>query len=79
MQAHIFEAFDFFSIDVFCDVFVAYDFFISFGICSTPKISNYVLLSPFNYKTIHWIHIDLHSSRFIAYALSFILGKLFLE
>ena len=54
-------------------------FSISFGICSTPKLSKYVPFLAFTYKAIQWVPIDLYSSRFITYATSFILGKLFLE
>ena len=52
---------------------------ISFGICSTPKLSRYVTLSLCTYKAIQWAPTDLYSSRFIIYAPSFILGTLFLE
>ena len=54
------------------------NFLISFGICSTPKLSKYILLS-FTYKAIQRAPADLNSSRFITYAPSFILGKLLLE
>ena len=54
------------------------NFLFFFGICSTPKLSKYIILLPFTYKTIQWVPTDLNSSRFITYALSFVLGKLFL-
>ena len=54
-------------------------FLISFGICSTPKLSKYSMLLPFIYKAIQWVPIDLNLSRFITYAPSFVLGQLFLE
>ena len=52
-------------------------FFISFGMYSTPKLSKYVALFPFTYRTIQWVPIDLHSSKFIKYTPSFslLLGK----
>ena len=39
---------------------------ISFGMYSTTKLSKYVTLLPFTYKTIHCVPIDLPSSRFSA-------------
>ena len=45
----------------------------------TPKLSKYVTLPSFTYKVVQWVPIDLYSSRFIMYAPSFILDKLFLE
>ena len=54
------------------------NFLISFGICSTLKLPNYVMFSPFTYKVTQLVPIDLHSSRFITYATSFISGNLFL-
>ena len=55
------------------------DFLIYFGIYSTPKLSKYVTLLLFLCKAIQRVPIDLYSSRFITYAPSFTLGKLFLE
>ena len=55
------------------------NFLVSFGICSSPKLSKYITLLPFTYKAIQRVPIDLYSSRFITYNQSFILGKLFLE
>ena len=55
------------------------NFLISFGMCSTPKLSKYLMLLPFTYKAIQSGPIDSYSSRFITYAPSLILGKLFLE
>ena len=55
------------------------NFLISFGICSTPKLSKYVTCSAFTYNAIQCVPIDLYLSRFIIYAPSFILGKLFPE
>ena len=52
------------------------NFVISFGICSTPKLSKYTIIFAFTYQANP---IDLNSSRFIKYAPSFILDKLFLE
>ena len=54
-------------------------FLISFGICSTPKLLKYVTFLAFTYNAILRIRIDSYSSRFIKYAQSFILDKLFLE
>ena len=36
------------------------NFLISFGICSTPKLSKYVIISPFTYKPIQWVPTDLY-------------------
>ena len=55
------------------------NFLISFGIYSTPKLSKYVSSSAFTYNAIQWVPVDSYSSRFIIYAQSFILDKLFLE
>ena len=55
------------------------NFLISFTICSTPKLSKYTMLFAFTYNAVQWAPIDSYSSRFSPYALSFILGKLFLE
>ena len=55
----------------------AINFLIAFGICSTSELSNLSL--SLAYKAIQWVPIDSYSSRFIAYAPSFILDKLFLE
>ena len=52
---------------------------ISYGICSTPKLSKYVTFLEFTHKAIQWVPIDSYSSRFIIYAPSFIFDKLFLE
>ena len=60
-------------------IFVSIIFFTSFGMYLTPKLSKYVTLIPATYKTFERVLIDLHSSRFIIYASSFTLGKLFLE
>ena len=49
---------------------------ISFGICKAGKIC-YII--QFTDKAIKLVPIDLNSSRFITYAPSFILDKLFLE
>ena len=54
------------------------NFLISFGICSTPKLSKYVTFSAFSYA-IHCVPVDSYSPRFVIYASSFILDKLFLE
>ena len=53
------------------------NFLCSFGIYSTPKLSNYVLFSAFTYKAVQCVPIDSYSSRFIIYAP--ILDNLFLE
>ena len=45
----------------------------------TLKCLNASTLSPFTYKAIQWVCIDLYSSRFNMYVPSFILVKLFLE
>ena len=55
------------------------NFLISFGICSTPKLSKCVTFSAFAYNVIQYVPIDSYSSRFIIYAASFILDKLFLK
>ena len=55
------------------------NFLISFGKCSTPKLSEYVTLSLSAYNAIQYFPVDLFSSRFIACAPSFILCKFFLE
>ena len=47
--------------------------------CSTPKLSKYVKFLAFTYNAIQWVSIDLYSSRFIIFAPSVILDKLFLE
>ena len=53
---------------------------ISFGICSTPKLSKYVTLLFNACKAIQWVPISEYSSRVITYAPSFILsGRLSLE
>ena len=72
--SHIIESYALFIILLF-----PMNFQISFGIYSTPKLSKYIMLFSFTYKAIQWVPIDLYSSRFITYAPSFILGKLFLE
>ena len=55
-------------------------FFISFGMCSTPKLSNYVTVLLFTYNAIQLVPISKYLSTFITYAPSFILlGRLFLE
>ena len=55
-------------------------FLISFGMCSTPKLSNYVTDLVFTYNSIQWVPISECSSRLVTYASSFILlGKLSLE
>ena len=54
------------------------NFQFSCGICSTPKLSKYIMLLPVTYKAIELASIDLNS-RFITYALSYILGNSFLE
>ena len=57
----------------------------SSGMCSSPNLSKYVALldattlSPFTYKAIQLVPIDLYPYRFITNSPSFILGKLFLE
>ena len=55
------------------------NFLISFGICSTPKLSKYVTLLSLTCKAIQWAPTDSYSLRFIIYALPFILGELLLE
>ena len=52
--------------------FLPMNFLTSFGIYSTPKLSTYVTLPSFTYESIQRAPIDLYSSRFIIYALSFI-------
>ena len=54
-------------------------FQISFGICSTAKLSKYVTFLACIYKEIQLVSIDSYLSRFVIYASSVILGKLFLE
>ena len=57
-------------------------FLLSFEICSTPKLPKHTTLFKFTYKATQRFPIDLSYifiSRFKTYALSFILGKLFLE
>ena len=55
------------------------NFLISFEICSTPKRWKYVTFVALTYKAIQRVSIDSYSSRFIIYAPSYILEKLFLE
>ena len=55
------------------------NFLISFEMCSTSKLSKYIILLQFTYKVIQWVPIDLKPSRFITYVPSLILGKFFLE
>ena len=50
-----------------------------FLICSTPKQSKYVTFLVYEYNAIQWVPIESYSSRYILYALSLILDKLFLE
>ena len=52
------------------------NFIIYFGIRSTAKLSKYVTFSVLTYKAVP---VDSYSLRFIIYAPSFILHKLFLE
>ena len=52
------------------------NFLIYFGIRSTAKLSKYVTFSVLTYKAVP---VDSYSLRFIIYAPSFILHKLFLE
>ena len=52
---------------------------ISFGMCSTPKLSKYIILSRFGYNAIQGIPTDSYASRFTTYATSFVLVKLSLE
>ena len=48
-------------------------FLISFGICSTPKLSKYIMLLPFTYnKAIQRVPNDSYSSKFIKYAPFFV-------
>ena len=44
--------------------------------CSTPKLSKYVTLSPCTYNAIQRVSYDSYSERFTTYAPSFIVGKL---
>ena len=55
------------------------NFFISFGLCSTQRLSNYTTLFAFTNKDTQRGTIELNSTRFIICAPSFILGNLFLE
>ena len=41
------------------------NFLISFGICSSPKLSKNITLLPFTYKAIQFVPTDLNSSRLI--------------
>ena len=50
------------------------NFLISFGICSTPKLSKQVTLLN-AYKSIQWVPISDHSSRLITYVPFFILSR----
>ena len=52
---------------------------ICFGMCSTSKLSEYIIILLFTYKAIQLVPIDSYAPRFTTYALSFILGKLFLN
>ena len=63
---------------IYYDIFISY-VLISFGTSSILKLSKYVTFSAFTYNAIQWVPTDSYSSRFIIYAPSFILGKLFLE
>ena len=55
------------------------NFLIPFGIYSIPKLSKSVRLSPFTYKDIQLVSIDLYSSRLIAHTPFFILVNFFLN
>ena len=55
------------------------NFLISFGICSTPKLSKYNTFLTFTCKAIQSVPIDSYPSRFIKYNPSFILDHLFLD
>ena len=51
-----------------CDTSVAYEFFISFGIYPTQKLSSNATLLVFTYKVTQGVPIDLYSSSLITYA-----------
>ena len=53
-------------------------FLVSFGICPTLKLSKYITLLPFTYKSIQWVPIDLNSSECITKTTPFIFHKSFL-
>ena len=55
------------------------NFLISVEVCSTPKLSKYVTFLAFANNAVQLVPIDAYSSRFLMYAPSFILDKLFLE
>ena len=44
-------------------IFVVYFLLICFGIFSSPKLSKYVILSPFTHIAIQWVSINLNSSK----------------
>ena len=51
-----------------------------FGMCTTPKLSKYVILLFNACKAVQWAPISKYSSRFVTYALSLaLLDKLSLE
>ena len=45
------------------------NFLISFGICSTTKLSKYVTFLAFTYNAIQWVSINLDSARFNTYVI----------
>ena len=56
------------------------NFFIQFGICSTPKVSKWVTILSFTCKVIQWVPTDLKDlTHQDIYTLFFVLSKLFLE
>ena len=76
---HIIESFAC-ILQVFVLMFLLYlNFFISFGICSTPTLSKYITPTPMTFKAAQLVYFDLYSSRSITYAPTFTKGKLFLE
>ena len=62
-----------------CNTFVIYKLFNLFWNMLNSEAIKYVTSSPFTYKAIQWLPINSCSSKFITYAPSSILDKLFLE
>ena len=63
-----------YSMNIWYDAFVAYTVLISFEMCSTPQLSKYEKSVP--YTTFQCVPINVFSSRFVTYALSFTFGEL---
>ena len=51
-----------------CMFLLSVNFSISFGTCSTPKLSKYVTLLFNAYKAVQWVPVSKYSSRFTTYS-----------